>query len=187
MIYLLLDYVSFMALSVGWLDLNHMMHRGQCELIDFGPSVDINRIAADGRRGSFQIDAFKKFISGIGTQTPKRGLLGLFTSNPEILRPIFLATIEVFGKATKPLKMFHSTMIDGPLYFIKQLAERVKAEKILEFVGETTDQGDEKFLRMFRTIHPTLKLEMKVAFQGRRITGINFVIGTMTFKVVDIE
>ena len=77
--------MAFSSLSVSYVKIAYLLQHGQWELLDFGPSVEIDKfnqhvIIPDDPHyvddyDNFPIDAFTKFISDFGMQSPKRQIL----------------------------------------------------------------------------------------------------------------
>ena len=178
----------------------YLLQHGHEKLLDFGPSVEIDKfdqyvIIPDGPHyvdddADFPICAFIKLISDRGMQSPKRQSFTVYNlSDLEGLRSLILAMVDMYGKATEPLKLFQRINIYFDLEVIKPLAERVQGENILELVRQS-DPEDEMFACVFRTELSNLKLPLYVAFKKDfiDISGrLNLSIGVMIFSFQDFE
>ena len=165
------------------------MQHGQYELLDFGPSVEIDRLLLYGLGPSeiiYEEKAFKEFVSDIGVKAPMRNELMVAVRELETIRSIFLATLDVFCNSTEPIKLFQVIGIYSPYETIKQLAQRVQDEKKVQLVGQNMDPDEKKFVRMFRKAHPKMKLALDVYFGGY-IKVRHEIVSVMCFKIVHMN
>ena len=180
--------MTILALRILKLDLTEILQQSRWDLLNFGPSVEIDYVEGSIFEDIALVDAaFKVFISDESTEAPKRNelvILDFNFTNQQVIHSIFRAILEVFDKVRQPQKLFQKISVHCHKNNIKQLENQVKQDNILKMVRQVSHQKEKSSSRVFSMNHKQLKLALEVEFEMN--TDRSLAIGHVHFNLIHL-